>query len=282
MARDRDSGYALVAAVAAVAAFAYVAFQVLAADRGEIITVAARAEQAKLSAAADAGIMIAVHGLGADDPNDRWPIDGSARHVDFNGVDLTIEVRDERGKAPLAGLSDTQARALFQGAGASGERLDALVDEFRDWQTQAFTDPRKVTAPDMNTAPGLQPRHGPFRTIGELMGLKDMNATLYDQIAPAVTTFFEEDGPFEPKNALPLAIETMNAEDLPSQDQGAAESGFAAQQPDEVIVDDHLVGRTLTVQVLASDGGAGARSHRMAIVELTGAKTQPYWIRYVE
>lgn len=281
MARDREAGYALVAAVTAVAAFAYIAFQVLAAGRGEVDSVAGRTQHAKLSAAADAGIMIAIHALADDDPTVRWSIDGSVHHADFDGMSLAISVSDERGKAPLAGLNESQSRALFAGAGASGEQLHALVDEFQDWQRPLPPQPGAARTPDIQTAPGLAPRHGPFRTIGELMGLKDMDARLYEQIAPAVTTFFEQSGPFDPRYAQPLAIEAINAKAVRSQEETAAESGFPGERPAEEIIDDHLVGRTLTVDVRASEPG-GARTHRMAIVELTGVKAQPYWIRYVE
>ena len=281
MARDRDGGYALVAAVTAVAAFAYIAFQVLAAGRGEVDSVAGRTQHARLSAAADAGIMVAIHALADDDPAVRWSIDGSIHHADFDGVALAISVHDERGKAPLAGLGESQSRALFAGAGASGAQLDALVDEFRDWQKPVPQQSGAARTPDIETAPGLAPRHGPFRTVGELMGLKDMDGRLYDQIAPAVTTFFEQSGPFDPRYAEPLAIEAINAKAVRSHEETAAESGFPAERPTEEIVDDHLIGRTLTVDVTASDPG-GARTHRMAIVELTGVQAQPYWIRYVE
>ena len=130
MRTESERGFALVAAVAGVAACAYISFQVLASDQGAIAIADARVEQARLTAAADAGIFIALHGLGADDRAARWPIDGRTRQVKFNGVDLAVTVEDERGKAPLAGLNGNQARVLFSGAGVSGERLDALVSEF--------------------------------------------------------------------------------------------------------------------------------------------------------
>jgi len=256
--RDGDRGYALVAAIAAVAAFACIALQVLAADRGAVATVLARETRARLGAAADAGVMIAIHGLATDDAADRWSIDGRVRHVAFEGVDLTIAIDDERGKAPLAGLDDEQARTLFEGAGASGGRLDALVDEFRARRARA-----------------------PFRTIGDLMALPDMDAALLARVAPAVTTFFERNGPFDSTNASPLAISTMRA--LGGKPEAlAAQSQFANERPDEQIaIDDNLVGRTLTVAVSARDR-RGDRGHRTAIVELTGSRNDPFWIRYVE
>jgi general secretion pathway protein K len=266
----------MVAAVTSVLAFAYIAFQVLAADEGGIGAVSARIAQAKLSAAADAGIYFAVHTLANPDRGSRWSLDGRPHDLDFAGDQLTIVLEDERGKAPLAGLNDAQARALFAGGGATGERLDALVTEFRDWQTEEDTS--SGAAP----APADQPvRHGPFRTVGELIGLKDMDPTLLARIAPAVTTFFEETGPFTPQHATPLAVAAMNADIEEAEAADEPGAGAAPSSPTEELPDDNLQGHTVTVRVTAQDG-SGARTHRMAIVELTGDPQKPFWIRYVE
>jgi len=276
----RDRGYALIAAVIAVAAFSYIAFQVLAADRGHIVGVGARVEQARLEAAADAGLMIAVHALGDADPGRRWSIDGEHRQVDFDGMTLDIAVEDERGKVPLDGLNPGQSRAFFEGGGASDDRVDALVDELRSFQSG--DDERQSTSADIPGGAGFlsQVRQGGFRTVSDLMALKHMDAALYERIAPAATVFFEESGPFEPTNASPLARTTMAGDQADTQlePQNAADD----QEPAEKLpLDVNLVGRTLTVRVLASDR-RGARTHRMAIVELTGAAETPFWIRYAE
>jgi general secretion pathway protein K len=267
--RSRDGGYALLVAVTAMAAFAYVAFQVLAANQGGMSLVAGRVEQAKLAAAADAGVNMAIHGLAEDDRTLRWSIDGRTRNVDFEGTDLTIVVEDERGKAPLASLNDSQARALFARAGASGERLDALVKEFRDWQTE------DVTPGVERDLSGERPiRHGPFATVEELAGLKDMDPVLLSRIAPATTVFFEESGPFEPKHASALARAAMTADAASPNgadaDAAAMETEMSNERPaEEIASPDSLIGRTLTVRVTARDRDGG-RIVRSAIVELTG------------
>jgi general secretion pathway protein K len=270
-----ERGFALVAAVAGVAVLAYIAFQVMAANQGGIALMSGRLEQAKLAAAADAGIYMAIHGLGAEDRAARWTIDGRTRSVEFDGVALTVSVEDERGKAPLAGLSESQARALFAGAGASGERLDALVREFIDWQNE---DTGGAPAPP--SSPPI--RHGPMRSVSELAALPDMTAAIFARVAPAVTVFPEQTGGFDPTNASPLALTTMQSlggENAPSID---IRTQFSDERPTlEIAPDDHLVGRPLTVSVLARDR-SGAQAHRMAIVELTGGKATPFWIRYVE
>jgi general secretion pathway protein K len=279
MTRESDEGgYALVAAVTAVAAFAYIAFQVLAANMGAIAGVQGKAEQARLAAAADGGIYLAIHALASDDRAERWGIDGRPRHVSFEDMDLTIVVEDERGKAPLQGLNDAQARALFQGAGASVDKVDALVGELRDWQAQDDT-PGAAAAP---YAPGSPARHGPMRTVGELTALPDMDAATYAQVAPVLTVFFEASGPFEPRNARPLAIAAMSRLGGEGQEQVEGQAAIAAEQADEEISpDDHLMGRPLTIRVTAK-ARDGAHTGRMAIAELTGDPDRPYWIRYVE
>lgn len=283
MTRTADRGFALIAAVAAVAAFAYIAFEVTAADRGVIAGVSARVEQARLAAAADAGLMMAIHGLGQEDVAQRWAIDGRTRQVSFEGVSLLVTLQDERGKAPLDGLNPSQSRALFEGAGASGDRLDALVNELRDFQS-AEDDTSVDTAPPPVNPQGLaaaKVRRGGFRTVGDLMTLKDMDADLYSRVASAVTVFFEESGPFEPSHASRLAVAAMSAEESTSPDDQVEAPSEDNAQPTQTIVDDNLIGRTVTVTVVAVDRNKST-AHRSAIIELTGAKTAPYWIRYVE
>jgi general secretion pathway protein K len=297
MALRRDHGFAMVVAVAALGAFAFIAFEVLAADRGVIAGVSARVEQARLAAAADAGMMMAIHGIAQEDASQRWAINGHSREITFRGVDLLITVEDERGKAPLDGLNPAQSRALFEGAGASDDRLDALVDELRDFQS---ADDDQTGATNPTEAQGLAAaplRHGGFRTVGDLMVLKDMDANLYARIAPAVTVFFEESGPFERANASPLAAATMRATENDSPDEEQMAQSVDDEHPTESIEDENMIGRSLTVNVVAR-GPGGVQTHRMAIVELTGSGdavspggqppspggkvSLPYWIRYVE
>ena len=73
-------------------------------------------------------------GLSARDRGQRWAMDGRPRTMTFGETLLTVTVEGERGKAPLRQLDDSQARTLFAEAGATGESLEALVAEVRDWQ----------------------------------------------------------------------------------------------------------------------------------------------------
>ena len=275
-----DGGYALVAAVVAVAAFAYLALQVLAVGQGGVAVVDARLRQARLAAAADAGLALAIHGLGTEDRGQRWAIDGRSRSLAFDGMALTITVEDERGKAPLAQLNDGQARALFTGAGAAGQTLDRLVAEFRDWQSDPTVGDAAVTA-NLPPSDGRPIRHGPIVTVGELGALPDMTPQIFARVAPSVTVFFEDNGPFVAAHATALARAAMNGDTLVDPEQLDNQAAIDAQKPDETLADESLVGRALTIRVVARDAG-GDQTHRMEIVEFTGDKARPYWIRYVE
>lgn len=287
MSPRREQGYALVAAVTAVAAFAYIAFQVLASDQGGIATTSGRMRQARLEAAADAGLNLAIHGLAADDRGSRWAIDGRPRQVEFDGVDLTVTVEDEQGKAPLSKLTDAQARALFAGAGATGDRLESLVTEFRSRQTEDNPLPEPLGVDPVGSATASAPpapaiRHGPIRTIGELAVLKDMDPAIFARIAPSVTMFFEDSGGFDLSYAQPLAKAAMSADSLANPEQLENEALIDGQRTAEKLApEEQYIGRPLTISVVAR-GRDGAQTHRMEIIEMTGDKAQPFWVRYAE
>jgi general secretion pathway protein K len=270
----------MVAAVVAVMAFAYMAYQVLAVDHGAIAAAAGRAERARLEAAADAGMALAIHGLAANDVNSRWSNDGRDRQVEFDGVDLTITVEDEKGKAPLSGMDNIQSRALFAGAGAKGEQLDHLVAEFRDWQSDpaAGVDMSDLTLP----APDGRPvRHGPYRTVDELAALQDMTPQIFARIAPVTTVFYEDNGGFNPSHAQPLAKAAMSALAAEGQGDDASETEPPNQQPDEELQTASLVGDPMTIRVVARDR-TGGRIERAEIIELTGDPKTPFWVRYAQ
>lgn len=281
--RRGDAGYALVAAITAVAAFAYIAYQILAADRGAVVGLGARVERARLEAAADAGTMLAIHALGQSDAASRWSIDGKPHEAEFNGVRLQISIQDERGKVPLDGLNPDQSRVFFEQGGARGERVDALVDELRNFQSGE--DERQTndeTSQPVQASYLAQVRQAGFRGVGDLMALKDMDTALFNRLAASSTVFFEESGPFEPHNASELARTTMTTgEDVDTPDASDASTGDdnAAEPPPPTDV--NVVGRTMTVQVIAVDA-RGAHAHRSAIIELTGNPGQTYWTRYAE
>ena len=271
----------MIAAIVAVAAFGFIAFQVIAQDRGVLAEVRGEAEQAKLTAACNAGLMQAIHGLADPDPSQRWGIDGRPRTSAFNGYALTVTVEDERGKVPLNGIIMEEARQLFQFAGANGNQLDTLTDSFEDWEDVDNTARPHGAEAAQYAGLGYKPRNAGFHTVEELRMIKGMTDDIYNRIAPAVTVFFGESGGFSESTSQILALEVLgemgpNSMEVVQRQQQLAGTMAMPQS----LAKANLTGRTLTVRVEARQ--AGAHMRRTAIVELTGNPNDPYWLRYLD
>lgn len=284
MKQHSDDGYAMVAAVAGVAAFAFIAFEIIAVNRGVIASVNGQVESAQLAAAADAGVSAAVWELAQPDPQQRWTIDGRTRTIRFGDTQLAITVEDEHGKIPINRLNEDQVRAMFAAAGAKGDSLDQLVDTFEDWQDEDDDKrPNGAEAPDY-VQQNIKPRNGDLETVGELAMIKGMNADIYNRLAPSLTVFFGETGSFSVEDAQPLALAVLSGTDMNSPDVIERERELAGETPvmhDQQQQPPDLIGRPLTVRVLARDA-EGAKFQRSVIIELTGIKTDPYWVRSVD
>jgi general secretion pathway protein K len=273
----------MVLAVAGMMAFAYVSFEAVAVNRGATIAVAGQVERARLKIAADSGIAAALNGLGIEDTKQRWSIDGKPRTLALDNMVLKITVQDERGKIPINRLDEDQVRTMFADVGVNGNRLDTLVDSFEDWQDEDDdARPNGAEAPYYRPF-GVKPRNGPFRTIDELSEIRGMDQKLFGQLKPVLTVFFGDAGGFSVPTSQPLALAVMSGVG------GTPGQPLVQQQPQDVDSDtptfdptaESYIGRPLTVQVTVRDADGGVFS-QAAIVELTGSKTEPYWIRYIE
>ncbi|MDH4384501.1 MAG: type II secretion system protein GspK [Caulobacter sp.] len=277
--KQRDRGYAMVAAVAAIAVFGLISLDLITSGRSAQRGLEARFTRARLLAAADAGIATAVHGLAMEGRGDRWPIDGRTRTLTFDGVALAVTVSDERGKIPLNSLTDSQARDMFEVGGAEGEALDRITDAFLDWRDDD-DEPRDYGAEAADYPAGRpRPRNGALQSVGELAFIAGMQPEIFRKLRPAVTVFFGNSGGFSPETAHPLALAVMLGGGEDSADVLIRERELAgARTALEIARDQDLRGRAVTVEVAARDG-RGGQAFRSAIVELTGDPERPYWIR---
>ncbi len=272
--RLSDHGSATLAAVLAAACFAMLAAQIARTSRSEIRSANADVVHARLAAAAEAGLALAVNHLAADDPSARWDFTGQTYRVEFNGADLAIRIEDERGKLPLNTLTQAQARAMFERAGADPVKLDDLVTAFLDAR-----DPNRRLAADGRLASVTPQGGGGFRTVSELALLSGMTPALYAAIAPSATVN-AGDRPFDARTATPLALQVMSGDG----DGVAAierQRELAGQRPALALdtqAPPDVVGRVLTVRVSAEDG-AGGRVQDATLVQLTGHPDRPYVVR---
>jgi len=282
MTRRREGGFAMVMAVVAAGLFAWIALLFIQAGRSDVVAMQAMTERARLAAAAEAGSMIAVRGLGQEERSRRWPIDGTVRALTFEGVALTVSVEDERGKVPINTAQPMVLRRLLSGAGCQGEALDTLQDSILDW-IDGDDAPRIHGAEDqyyLAIKADMLPRNEAIRSLEELLDIRGMIPDLFARLVPAITLF--ETGPFNEKTATPLAIMAMRDASENSVDvQTRARDIAGAGRPAIEIADDiSLKGRPLTIRVEARlpDGAALTRT---VVAELTANPAQPVWIRSV-
>ncbi len=277
----REEGYALIAAILSIVIFALMALTMINATRSSTVMAAAEIDRAKLSAAADAGISIAVHGLMLKDPSQRWAIDGKVRRETFDGTMLDIIVEDERGKIALNLINKSEVEAMFGEFGVQGLELEAAVDSFMDWRDED-DDPRprggefEVYAPKK-----IKPRNGELRTLGELALIENVGPELAQRMAPFTTVNFGT-GEFDPRYASELAIRVSNVNEIAnglfdSDESEAAKLGRAAEAFRSRRTDS-LVGRPLTIRVIAKQR-PDKSAQRTAIIELTGSDVRPFVIR---
>jgi general secretion pathway protein K len=273
----KRKGSALVPVMISVLIFSYLAYAVLAADRGATASFDAQISTARLEAAADAGLATAIHRLAARDAARRWSVDGRPHRLDVQGVEVVVSVEDERGKAPINLMGETELRRLFEAAGVSQPVLDRLVDGVMDWRDNGD---RVAGQALRNAQRGVRPRLGPIRSVDELAEIDGMNPALLDEIRPAVTLFFG-DGPFSPRTAQPLALAAMTAAGVDSPDAIARAREIAGQRTALEISTTSQVGRALTLRLTATDG-RGRVFRRTVVVELTGNEAAPFWTRAVD
>lgn len=253
------------------------ALSILSATRAGIVTGTAEVDQARAAAAADAGVAIALSGLLIDDPGARFPIDSTARTIDFAGAQVAVRVEDERGKVPLNLMDEPMATRLLTAYGIEGEPLKVMRDSLLDW-LDADEEKRPYGAEDAFYAPlGYRPRNGAFASVGELRRVRGFDAALVARMAPLLTVNFGR-GNFEPSHAQPIAIEIMMG------DEGSVDAIERRRElsGQKVAIDttpaQNLVAHPLMISVIAQLPD-GARAERHEIVELTGAPMRPYVVR---
>ncbi|MEK6638400.1 MAG: hypothetical protein AABY88_09990 [Pseudomonadota bacterium] len=277
----REEGYALIAAILSIVIFALMALTVINVTRSSTVMASAEIDRAKLSAAADAGIAIAVHGLMLTDPVQRWAIDGKVRREIFERTTLDIIIEDERGKIALNLINKSEVEAMFTEFGLQGLELEAAVDSFLDWRDED-DDPRPRGAEfEVYASKRIKPRNGELRTLGELALIIGIGQDLAQRMAPYTTVNFGT-GEFDPRYASELATRVSNINEIPnglfdSPESEAAKRGstinaFRSRRTDS------LVGRPLTIRVTAKQP-PDKSAQRTAIIELTGSEVRPFVIR---
>ncbi|MBU7579568.1 MAG: general secretion pathway protein GspK [Porphyrobacter sp.] len=265
-------------AVASLAVLALLALTMIEAMRGSTRSARAELDRARLTAAADAGVALAVQGLAQASPSRRWRPDGQIREVSFEGAQLEIRIEDERGKVSLNAINSQEVEALFAAFGLQGAELEEARDAFLDWRDQdELPRPRGRERADYR-ADGVRPRDGPLRSNGELAAIPAIGPDLAARMDPFVSVYTPDRLPFDPTFASPLAKRVMAETEFEDRVDGVAVTAGGLTEELSGRVDDGVTGRPLRVRVTARSGD-GAAARRDVVIELTGNPARPYVVR---
>lgn len=276
--RQGEQGYALLAAVASIALLSMLSMMMMLASQGTVVMAAAESDQARLTAAADGGVALALQGVLQSDRRRRWAIDGQVHRATFAGYDLAIAVIDERGKIPLNRLNRHQSAAMFEAFGLSGADRDIAVDSFLDWRDQNDDANPDGAEADYYAPKGLLPRNGNLRNVGELALIRGVGPAVAARIIPFATVDFGPKGDFDPRFASPIARRIMADEEELTPTTIGGETAIAKVSA-PVGDPNSLIDHPLTIRVDASTRDGRARTRRQLIVSLTGIDARPYLVR---
>lgn len=264
--------------MASLAVLALLALTMIEATRGSTRSARAELDRARLSAAANAGIMLAVQGLAQTSPARRWQPDGQLRTAEFAGATLEILIEDELTKVPINLINEEQAAALLAEFGLQGAALETARDALFDWR-DGDSDPRPRGAErDDYADDNRKPRNGPLRSNGELAAIPAIGPQLAARMDPFVTVFATDSGRFAEDRASPLARRVMTEQVINEVIGGVAvrEGGLAPE--DSGRIEDGVTRRPLRIIVRAR-GADGSAARRNVVIELTGNPQRPYVVR---
>ena len=191
----RQRGFVLVLVLLGLALLALMLELTLYSARQASTAAEGAATTLRLQAAAQAGLTQALLRLTTPAPQQRWPINGTAVALRWDGVAVTVAITSEAGKFDLNQADWAQIDALFGAAGLNSTDADTLADRVLDWREPGtFRRLHGAKAAEYRAA-GLNyaPRGAPFQTTSELQLVLGMTP-LYAQLAPGITVY----------NVLPL------------------------------------------------------------------------------
>lgn len=195
--RSGQRGFALVLVMWAAVLLAVVLSSFILERRTETLVMQNSLSMARAEAIADAGVQRAVWEMyRTDNAPDAWKRDGTVQHWSFDGVPVSVEIRDESAKIDINTASDALLRGMFLSIGMSDDEAAKIVDAILDWRdADSFKRPNGAEEPEYRAA-GLpyKPANAPFQAIEEVQLVLGMRPDIYRRIAPMITVFSRQPG----------------------------------------------------------------------------------------
>ena len=168
--------------------------------------------QARL--AAEAGINLAVLSLRDPDELNRMIPDGRSYFASFEGIEVEVQVTDERGKLNINTATEDILVNLLTANGLDLTDAELLAASIADWIDQDDIERANGAELPSYEAAGLSigPANRPFAMVEELLQVLGMSWDLYNVMATGLTVYSDAatpDAAYAPVEAL-MALPDMN------------------------------------------------------------------------
>ncbi len=258
----RSGGFALLIVLWTLVLIGFLVLHLTASGRTEIRIADNLVDNAVTGAAADGAIADAIFNLSNPQPDQRWPLDGTAHALTIGHSRVVVRLEDEAARVNPNLASPALVEALLRAVGSDPETAHRLAAAIADWVGTSETPQPQTALLAQYSAGGLDygPPGAPAESLDELGRVLGMTPALFAKLRPHLTLYgaAEPDpGGADPVVAAALAqLATASQTDLP-----------ANPAPEDV----------LTVRIVAAALGPGnARITRTAIVRVGSTLPQGY------
>jgi general secretion pathway protein K len=203
----------------------------------------------------------------------RWRLDGTPLTITLLGHDIEVRIWSESGKIDLNTAPPALLTSLFQSQGLDGADADMIAGRIIDWRSPGPpVGPDPAAAPYLEAGRAYRPRHGPFRTVGELRLVLGMTDALQAALAPVVTVY--SGAPNVDRQIAGDAVLQV----LKDSGDSLAESQLSARQAGNAAGNDRAITAGEAVTISARILGPGSHIARRAVLRITQDQREPYWV----
>lgn len=220
--------------------------------------------RARLQAASEGAISLALLEMIDPDSNARWPVDGTARTLEVGGQQVTVSAIDEAGKVDVNQAPDDLLKAVFISTGAA-------TDDARKW-VDSLNKKRGVSASGSQTATSDSNEGGrQIQTVEAVAGVAGISPQAFCCIRPTLTVYTG----LHDVDRRYASEAVRRALAKPVADVGYTE--LSNQAPD-IAAGESFAGRVFSIEATASAGQAAFSRH--VVLRITGDSGRPYLVAW--
>ena len=189
--RQQSDGFALIIVLWTLVLISFAVAQITASGRTEIRIAGNLVANGVASAAADGAIYEAIFNLSDPRPEERWPVDGTAREIMIGDCRVNLRLEDEAWRINPNLASPALLEALLRVTDSALESARSLAGSISEWVGSApMPRPRNVLLAEYR-ASGLDhgPPAAPLESLSELGRVRGMTPDILAAIEPHLTLY---------------------------------------------------------------------------------------------